>query len=188
MNCKEELEKFTPFDPKEDDKSKIADCPGMYALLLRHGSSLPDCGVSYTPCMVSYMGEVYELIYVGISKSSLRKRDYRQHFMSKNAGGSTLRKSLGSLMRLKKTYRNESERGKSSPKIKFIDDDEERLSKWMSENLLLLFKPVLNPEMMEKYMIAELNPPLNIQDNTNIINRDFRSHLSKLRNDRSDLD
>ncbi|MDE5874090.1 MAG: hypothetical protein K2H15_00470 [Muribaculaceae bacterium] len=185
---REELEKFTLFNPAVDKESKIADCPGRYVILLCKGSSLPTAGIDYTPCTVSYKGEEYELIYVGISNKSLRKRDYHQHFKGNNAGQSTLRKSLGSLMGMKKTYRSEGERGKSSPKIKFIDDDEEKLSEWMQENLLLLFKSDGNPGEKEKNMIALLNPPLNIQYNSNIINSQFRSNLTRLRNDRSDLD
>ncbi|MDE6793354.1 MAG: hypothetical protein K2J48_09765 [Muribaculaceae bacterium] len=185
---KEELEKFTPFDPKKDDQSKIADCQGLYAILLRPGSKLPECGVTYTPCMVTYMGQEYELVYVGISTKSLRKRDYQTHFNGNNAGRSTLRKSIGSLMALKKTYRSENEKSKSSPKIKFVDEDEARLTKWMKDNLLLLFKADAKPKEKEKDMIAALNPPLNLKDNPNFQNKPYRDNLTKLRNDRSDLE
>ncbi|MDE6577194.1 MAG: hypothetical protein K2J82_02505 [Muribaculaceae bacterium] len=188
MFDKAELEKYALFDPTVDKESKIVDCPGLYVLLLRKGSKLPECGVDYTPCMITYDGEEYELIYVGISNKSLRKRDFHQHFTKNNAGQSTLRKSIGSLMGLKKTYRSEGEKGKPSPKIKFVDNDEEKLSEWMKKNLLLLFKASSNPKDMEKDMIAVLNPPLNISENTNFINRPYRDNLSRLRNDRSDLD
>ena len=188
MFTKEELESYTPFDPKTDDQSLIADCPGLYAILLRLGSKLPECGVTYTPCMVTYMGQEYELVYVGISTKSLRGRDYGDHFVKNNAGRSTLRKSIGSLMGLKKTYRSEDEKNKDRPKIKFVKEDEEKLTEWMTDNLLLLFKADLTPGKKEKEMIAILNPPLNLKDNPNIINKPYRDNLTKLRNDRSDLD
>ena len=188
MFTKEELERYTPFDPKTDDQSLIADCPGLYAILLRPGSSLPQCEVSYTPCNITYLGQEYELVYVGISTKSLRKRDYQTHFNGNNAGRSTLRKSIGSLMGLKKTYRSEGEKDERNPKIKFVDKDEEQLTEWMTDNLLLLFKADLTPGKKEKEMIAILNPPLNIKDNPNILNKPYRDNLTKLRNDRSDLD
>ena len=55
-------------------------------------------------------------------KKSLKKRDYKQHFAGNNSGGSTLRKSLGSLMGLKKIPRD-----KNNPfngKTKFSETDE----------------------------------------------------------------
>ena len=187
MFTKEELESYTPFNPKTDDQSLIADCPGLYAILLRPGSSLPQCEVSYTPCKITYLGQEYELVYVGISTKSLRKRDYQTHFNGNNAGRSTLRKSIGSLMGLKKTYRSEKEKSEWNPKIKFVEKDEEKLSEWMEANLLLLFRTDINPGAKEKEMIAILNPPLNLKDNPNIINKPYRDNLTKLRNDRSDL-
>lgn len=179
---------FTLFDPKKDSVSKIAKSPGIYAILLRKGSKLPECGVEYVPCRVEYKGEEFELVYVGISNKGLYQRDYKNHFNG-HAGKSTLRKSLGSLMGLKKTFRSENEKGKDSGSIKtkFIDKDEDTLSFWMNDNLLLLFKTRLNPEELETEMINILNPPLNISKNRNIENAAYRKRLSELRNDLSDL-
>ena len=44
----------------------------------------------------------------GISTVSIRKRDYQQHFIGNNAGKSTLRKSLGSLMGFPKIPRDKN--------------------------------------------------------------------------------
>lgn len=181
-----DLESFTLFDPLEDSERKIPDMPGVYAILLRHGSNLPDCEIKHTPCLIDYKGEKYELIYVGISDDGLNKRDYRTHFNG-SAGRSTLRKSLGSLMGLKKTYRSEAEKNKNSPKTKFVDEDEEKLSDWMSNNLLLLFKVASGRGETETEMIKVLNPPLNLQKNKNMVNKAYRNRLSELRNDLSDL-
>ena len=189
--CKRDyLNDFTLFDPKKDSESKITKEPGIYAILLRPGSSMPKSKneISYTPCIIKYQGEEYELIYVGISDTGLYERDYKKHFNG-TAGSSTLRKSLGSLMGLKKTYRSKKEAQKvsGSIKTKFVDTDEEKLSEWMNNNLLLLFKATSNRDKIETEMIAELNPPLNIQKNNNSVNADYRKMLSSLRNDLSDL-
>lgn len=188
MFKKEDLEKFTLFDPMVDVESKIAAVPGNYAILLRKGSKLPEIKVPYTSSTILYDGEEYEVIYVGISSKNLRKRDYKNHFNDDNAGKSTLRKSIGSLMGLKKTYRTEGEEGKDKPKIKFIDTDEIVLSEWMHDNLLLLFKADRNFKMIEDEMIEVLNPPLNISNNHNSVNKDYRALLKTLRNDLSDLE
>lgn len=187
MFQKDDLKEFTLFDPQKDTESKIPNMPGNYAILLRNGSQLPEVGIKYTPSIVAYQGEKYEVIYVGISTKGIQKRDYKDHFNHNNSGGSTLRCSIGSLMGLTKTYRSKGEEGKTNPKIKFIDDDEETLSKWMNENLLLLFKVNPTPGNLETEMISVLNPPLNLQNNGNFVNKSYRDLLSKLRNDRSDL-
>lgn len=187
MFKKDDLKGFTLFDPRTDDESKIVDEPGNYVILLRHGSKLPEVTVTYSPTTIIYDGKEYEVIYVGISQESLSKRDYKTHFNGNNAGKSTLRKSLGSLMRLKKTYRSEGEKDKTNPKIKFTEDDEKILSEWMNDNLLLLYKANNQPLTLETEMIASLNPPLNISKNHNTANKAYRSLLKTLRSDLSDL-
>ena len=52
----------------------------------------------------------------------------------------------------------------------------------MHDNLLLAYFVNINPEKLENELIKELNPPLNISKNPNIINAKFRDLLSKLRN------
>lgn len=187
MFNKEDLLEFSLFDPKKDQPIKIIDCPGNYVVLLRKGSKLPDGGTSYVPIIVNYDGNEYEVIYVGLSTKSLRKRDYKQHFTG-NAGRSTLRKSLGSLMGLKKTWRDKPKDGEQSSKTKFIDEDEDRLSQWMEENLLMLYKANGHSEVLETEMIQVLNPPLNLEKNTNTVNLSFRMNLKKLRTDKSNIE
>ena len=119
------------------------------------------------------------VIYVGISKKQgIRKRDYRNHFYG-NARGSTLRKSLGVLFGLRKLHSN-SERG--TTKYRFVPSDEMKLSGWMKENVFLHFIQYNNPDEFEVSLIDHFNPPLNIRNNTNQGNIEFRQKLSLLRN------
>ncbi|MDE6810837.1 MAG: hypothetical protein K2J15_00635 [Muribaculaceae bacterium] len=184
MSKLELLKKFTLFDPQVDDESKIAKTSGFYVILLRQEACLPQCEVAYQPIVVEYEGHRYEIIYVGISTKSLYKRDYLTHFKGNNSGRSTLRKSLGSLMGLTKTYRSPGEKQKPNPKTKFSDEDEKNLSEWMNRNLLLLFYEMPDSELddFEKEMINYLNPPLNISKNNNLINQRYRNNLKRLRN------
>ena len=51
----------------------------------------------------------------------------------------------------------------------------------MKNNLLLAFVENSTPKPLEEKLIAELNPPLNLEKNTNMVNKEFRALLSKLR-------
>jgi hypothetical protein len=169
------ISEFSLFDPEKHNNEQIPDSAGNYIICLKKGSLLPDIGVSYE------MKKFQELnvIYTGIAGKSLRKRDYKQHFTGNNAGSSTLRKSLGSMFGYPKIARDKDE---SNGKTKFRVSDEITLSKWMLSNLVLYFKSNLSPEELENILIKELNPPLNLSKNSNLINREFREKLSKLRN------
>ncbi len=167
--------KFELFDPMKDKEDKIPDKSGNYIVVLREKVELPV--IDITPIYNMYKG--YRVIYTGISSKSLRKRDYSQHFTGNNAGHSTLRKSLGSLMGLKKIPRDTKK--PENGKTKFTDADEEKLSAWMKENLLLFFLCENEFATLEEFLINKLNPPLNIQGNKNEVNQDYRDKLRKLR-------
>lgn len=170
------------FDPQHDAETSLPDSPGNYIVVLRISSTLPDIGVEPVMKKIEIDGRQFDVIYTGISSKSLRKRDYGQHFTGNNAGRSMLRKSLGSMMGLKKIPRDRN--NPNNGKTKFADADEEKLSKWMRENLLLLYCKVdgSKVETLEEQLIAELNPPLNLQKNYNSGNMAFRAKLSELRN------
>ena len=170
------------FDPQRDVETSLPDCPGNYIVVLRGSSSLPDVGIKPVMKTLEIGGRQFEVIYTGVSSKSLKNRDYGQHFTGNNAGRSTLRKSLGSMMGLKKIPRDRN--NPNNGKTKFADADEEKLSKWMLENLLLLYCKVDEDKVhsLEEQLIAELNPPLNLQKNYNAENMTFRAKLSELRN------
>lgn len=168
------FEEFELFDPKYSDYKCIPDNPGNYIVCLKEGSELPNIGESYT--MKTF--RELNVIYTGIAGKSLRKRDYKQHFTGNNAGSSTLRKSLGSMFGYTKIARDKDP---SNGKTKFYEADEIKLSEWMHSNLLLFFRSNLYPDNLENELINELNPPLNLSKNSNIINQKFRKKLSELR-------
>lgn len=123
------------------------------------------------------------VIYVGIAGRptsrvrSLRYRDYKIHF-SGDARRSTLRKSLGVLFGFRKVF---SEKSVRSTKYKFNPEDEGTLSEWMKTNLTLHFLQMEEPLIAEQFLINYFNPPLNLKDNHNKTNSDFRKKLSELR-------
>lgn len=122
--------------------------------------------------------EGLNVIYTGIAGGSLRTRDFRQHFKGDNAGRSTLRKSLGVLFGYKLIPRDKDP---NTGKTKFNIKDEQELSEWMIANLIMFFLPTADFNSVEIKLINQFNPPLNIKDNHNEINADFRRLLSSLR-------
>lgn len=169
-----ELFKKNCFDPQKDHQKVIADSSGNYILCLKKNSKLPI--ISFTPILTIF--EELEVVYTGVTKISLRKRDYKQHFTGNNAGASTLRKSLGVLFGYEQIMRDKSP---NNDKTKFSKEDEQKLSEWMYNNLVIFFLPNTNFDQVEIELINHFNPPLNLKSNKNLINSDFRQLLSKLR-------
>lgn len=166
--------KTNRFDPKADNEILIANSPGNYILCLRKNSKLPS--VSIAPVFFTFEG--LQVIYTGIAGGSLRTRDFRQHFKGNNAGRSTLRKSLGVLFGYKQIPRDSDP---TTGKTKFAAADELKLSEWMRDNLIMFFLPTFDFNSIEIELINHFNPPLNLKDNSNIVNSEFRRLLSSLR-------
>lgn len=164
---------FKHFDPLKNNGNEIPDEKGVYLMLLRKGSKLPKTECDYN-CQKVFGKEV---VYVGISNSSLRKRDFKQHFNG-NAGSSTLRKSIGSLFKFKKISRSLNQ---DDGKTKFNEKDEQFISNWMKSNLEFYYLVCNNTNATEEYLIEKLNPPLNISKNYSQENLEFRKSLSILR-------
>lgn len=174
LNSNLDIFKVNRFDPKTDSETIIADSPGNYILCLKRNSKLPT--VSIKPILTNFEG--LQVIYTGIASGSLRTRDFRQHFKGNNAGRSTLRKSLGVLFGYKQIPRDSD---LTTGKTKFNNADEQKLSEWMCDNLIMYFLPTLDFNSIEIELINHFNPPLNLKDNASIINIDFRRLLSSLR-------
>ncbi len=177
---KKELEiqfKQNRIDPALDTAEKVPDLPGNYIICLRKQSILPKTSIK--PILTKFQG--LDVVYVGRAKDSLMKRDFKQHFKGNNAGRSTLRLSLGSLLEYEKIPRDENP---DSTKTKFTLTKEKMLTEWMSKNLILFVYPTQDCIKTEMLLIKEFNPPLNLEHlkgQTDNINNDFRKLLTSLR-------
>ena len=166
------------FDPKTDSPGKLPDTAGAYLISVKNIDALPDLMKELKFKTV----EGLPVIYVGIAGrptskvKSLRKRDYRTHFNG-TARRSTLRKSLGVLFDFEKEFENRE----SNSKYKFIRSQEEQLTEWMKENLVMNFMAIERPMEFERFMIMKYEPPLNLTDNHSETNREFRQELKRLR-------
>lgn len=131
--------------------------PGLYALFLESQAALP--GLAIAPS---------GLLYIGKTGSSLHKRN---HFLHPHSAASSPRRSLGALLKqqlgLQALPRGQGRSGKNFTHYRFSKTDEEKLKKWMHNHLTYtyaLMSVIKNIKHMEKCLIAELFPPLNLTD------------------------
>ncbi|MBK8946448.1 MAG: hypothetical protein IPM32_14425 [Ignavibacteriae bacterium] len=170
-----DLKKFIRFNPLLDSDKIIPNAPGNYIICLNTNSYLPEIGLT---CETNTFNKLV-VIYTGIASRSLRTRDFRQHFCGNNAGRSTLRKSIGAMFKYKQVPRDKDP---NNGKTKFSESDEVKLSEWMKKNLTLFYQQNDCPDSYEEFLIAKLNPPLNLDKNKTTVNQTFRKELSRLRN------
>ena len=64
---------------------------------------------------------------------------------------------------------------------KFEEKQENKLTEWMESNLIFYYRVVKNPSSGENELIKKHNPLLNIQNNGNEKNSEFRKKLKELR-------
>ena len=122
------------------------------------------------------------MLYVGKTNQGLNSRIGKTHFNG-TAGRSTLRKRLGCLFGYKLIPR--SKNNPNDGKTTFETCDEERLSKWMRDNLIVFYATVINDiESVEDELIRSYSPPLNLQQVPLDDNMGFRAYLTSLRGNR----
>jgi hypothetical protein len=131
------------------------DGTGIYAFYLSSPGELP--GVSIEPS---------GLIYLGKTDSNL---EVRNHFNHKDSGRSTLRRSLGALLKTSLALRAIPRGSGPSPTnmkyYRFRVADELRLTEWMKAHLTYSFAVVSHDiRAIEQALIDELRPPLNLTD------------------------
>ncbi len=163
------------FDPNTNSSDKLPDTQGNYLFCLRIDSKFHFPIANIVPKLSSFEG--LEVIYTGIASKSFRNRDYKSHF-GDNAGRSTLRKSLGVLFGYNQIPRDKNP---SSGKTKFHNVDELNLTSWMKSNLLMFYFVNLDWKNDETQLISYFNPPLNLKENQNTENLEFRKRLKQLR-------
>ena len=137
------------------DKLQAPHEPGVYAYFLEDSSAL-------SPFVPGHDG----LIYVG-STSDLAIRKFENHFNSKSTGFSTLRRSIGAILkkslRLTATPRSSGKSKTNIQNYKFQADGEDRLTDWMRRTLRVSVCPVNEPNSVETVLIKTLRPLLNLK-------------------------
>ena len=127
--------------------------------------------------------EDYQLLYIGISpsnpqsKNNIRNR-IRSH-MNSNASASTLRLTLGCLLREELNIQLKQIRNRY-----YFGEEENILSSWIERNAFVTFEPCHEPWIIEEEAIKQLNLPLNILDNEH---NNFYNALKNIRKQAKNL-
>ena len=142
--------------------------PGLYAFVLAKNSKLKS------------FGSGSQIIYVGKAEDSLRHRDLNTHFKEGRTGQSTLRRSIGAILKNELNAFAFSRNGTLiSPNIdnyKFDSEAEKKLSIWMKKNLLIgyweydLTKENKSLREIEEQLIILLKPTLDLDKRTKRFN------------------
>ena len=152
--------------------------PGIYAFSLLAGSSLKG------------FGKPDQVIYVGIAKESLKTRDLGNHFKTGKTGSSTLRRSIGAVLKTELTLtaisRNGTLDSRAINNYIFETEGDERLTKWMIKNLRIGYWKDLNQlnysnlRDLELQIITHLKPTLDLDARSRHLNP-MALELGKLR-------
>jgi hypothetical protein len=135
------------------DRLRVPAQPGVYGIFLTMTSlghfPVPEDG----------------LIYVGIS-GNLAEREFDSHFNSGGTGFSTLRRSLGAILKCNLALRARPRSpGPSETNFRcycFNPEGEAQLSAWMHTNLEVGVALVGSPGAIEDELIPQLEPLLNL--------------------------
>lgn len=137
------------------DRLEAPAASGVYAFFLAEGARVPG---------VAHPGS--DALYVGLS-GNLAQREFDTHFAAGKSGFSTLRRSLGALMRtslaLHPRPRGSGASATNYRNYRFDDAGEERLSGWMRDHLLVGVHALAEPAAIERALIALARPPLNLK-------------------------
>ena len=106
------------------------------------------------------------VLYVGKSEENVRNRVSRTHLLRDRTGSSTLRRSIGALLRedldLQPQPRSPKRSQRDITNYKFASAGEARLTDWIATNLRVVGLAVSEPAATETKLINNLRPPLNL--------------------------
>ncbi len=130
------------------------DASGAYVVLIDKPGSLASVPIPAS-----------RAIYLGIGLSLL-ERDLKTHFSTGTTGSSTLRRSLGAILRqqlaLQPRPRGQATSRRDYTHYCFDEAGEERLTKWMNAHLRLGVHKLSGPKAIEGELIRLARPPLNL--------------------------
>lgn len=159
-----------------------SDLPGIYALFFTGDKFLIE------GCKLREHG----IIYIGKTLRSQKSRNAQTHFKTGRTGSSTVRKSIGALLsqyeEMIPVIRSQSDVEKNRKShFKFDDASEEKITKWMKENLAVsFFEYPESPEkieVLESLLIRFVEPVLNL---TNEFNNPYKPLIQKLRKEKGE--
>ncbi|CAN5657532.1 hypothetical protein BH20ACI4_BH20ACI4_10200 [soil metagenome] len=156
---------------KESLKSFVPTKPCIYAIGVTNALEFPLISTKVRK-------KPNDIIYIGITKKNQTSRIENTHFENGKSKSSTLRRSLGAILR-------EELKLELIPhtNYKFTPDGEEKLTEWMIENLSVSYcewhGSIEELREIEKEIIKLICPILNLQSNPN---NAWNQEITELRN------
>jgi hypothetical protein len=138
---------------KPCDHACFPKASGVYGWFVKKNSALTDLKVGDDG-----------LIYIGMAVD-LTRRELMQHLRSNGTGGSSLRRSLGAILKkeleLRAIPRSESKTdSKRFSHFRFTAEGEAKVTKWMHQNLEIGFFECLDYKVVESALIRDRKPLL----------------------------
>ena len=97
---------------------------------------------------------------------NLRTRTHKNHLQTNSTGQSTLRRSLGAILKtqlhLRAVHRGNGTSASDYSNYRFDNNSEQELTNWMLNNLEISFQVETNPDLAEKELIIDAEPILNL--------------------------
>ena len=158
----------------EEKKQSIPKTKGVYAWYFAHGEL-------NVPSNSYFRVDDFELLYIGIT-GNLRRRIYSKH-INGNADGSTLRFSLGILLRRKGSPLEPKRKG-IKKRIEWSNED--YLTEWICDNALVAWIEHKHPKLVEEQAVKNFGCllPLNIEHNKeNLFAQDLKRERNQMRSE-----
>lgn len=157
------------FIPQNDNTNTLPNEPGIYIICTKQKNKLPE---SMLNLEYKYFKNL-PVVYLGISINLHRR--IRNHFRG-SARNSSFRKSLGNLLgyKEKRHYYNDG-------KYRFTNEYELLITQYIEDSFIAYYFTCQNYRNYESRLIDKYNPPLNLDNNHNIINAEFREWLEEQR-------
>ena len=176
------LDKYILYDPLKSNRlSNLPDKEGCYLILLRPNHTfIENEKIPIVPIFTSidYSNEILNVVFIGITQNI--REEFTNHLLGKTGSYSLFGKLIGCLLgytlRLDKTSSTMEENARFSIRA------ERSIKKWIKENLLFLYNVDKEQQYTEQDMIQAYNPPLNVLNNPNKINSQYRKKLLMLSN------
>lgn len=164
---------------KITEHNDYPESPGIYCFFIASESELKEFGTGR------------QVMYVGIAKNTLKARDLGQHFRTGQTGRSTLRRSIGAILKEELSLKAIPRGGKNDSlridNYKFEETGDKKLTKWMIENLEIGYwedkDGIEYNELraLEKEYILKTKPTLDLDNRTRKYNP-LADRLTCLRN------
>lgn len=140
---------FTEYDPQVNANNEIVSQPGVYVICKRHDANVVELRIDKACEFIPG----YQVLYVGKTNSSLRRRIINQHFRG-SGRNSTLRRTIGNLLGYEHFLLPDG-------RFRFISEHEQALTLYMAARFIVFYSITDQTEHNEHVLIMRYAPPLN---------------------------